>query len=205
MIKINDYVFQLENEAIEYVKDQVYHESFTYYSDNEIKEFQEDAVNSRICDLSEILDVDELLKMNEKIKNEKVENKMTKTQNYFTIKEAVETIIEAIKEERTEHIEDLHHVTFNEDYYIIGTHTAKEALEQYGVFDAIEEIQQYEKDNFGEILTDLSEPEKVANMLWYIVGENVLLDVNHYDYDLTDKEDQGSLIEALKEYALKFE
>lgn len=129
---------------------------------------------------------------------------MTKIKEYFTVKEAVEAIIDAIEEGRTDYIEDLHHVTFNEGYYIIGTHEAKEALEQYGVFNAIEEIQQYEKDNFGEILTDLSEPEKIANMLWYITGGNVVNDFVYYDYDLTNKEDQETLIKELKEYASKF-
>lgn len=43
-------------------------------------------------------------------------------------------------------------------------------------FGAIEKIKVYEQDNFGECNTDLSDPEKVANMLAYVIGEEVLGD-----------------------------
>jgi hypothetical protein len=42
------------------------------------------------------------------------------------------------------------------------------------VWEAIEKVQTYEEDNFGEIFTDLSDPEKLINMLFYIIGEEVL-------------------------------
>jgi len=42
------------------------------------------------------------------------------------------------------------------------------------VFEAIEKVQTYEEDNFGEIFTDLSDPEKLINMLFYIIGEEVI-------------------------------
>ena len=51
---------------------------------------------------------------------------------------------------------------------------AKETLEDFGVFDAIEKVQGYEQNNFGEIITDLADPEKLVNMLYYIIGEEVL-------------------------------
>ena len=35
-------------------------------------------------------------------------------------------------------------------------------------------IHQYETANFGEVNTDLSDPEKVVNMLVYILGEELL-------------------------------
>ena len=68
---------------------------------------------------------------------------------------------------------DIHHQLFNEDYYIIGTYKAKQWLGEK-VWDVIDEIQKYEKDNFGESHTDLSNPEKVVNMYVYIVGEHLL-------------------------------
>ncbi len=69
---------------------------------------------------------------------------------------------------------DLHHYLYNEGFFIIGTHQAKEFLGDYGVFEAMEKIKEYEQDNFGEITTDISDPEKVVNMLAYIVGEEIL-------------------------------
>jgi hypothetical protein len=72
------------------------------------------------------------------------------------------------------HGSDLHYYLYNEDYFIIGTREATEWLEQYGTFRAIQEITDYEKGNFGEVSTDLSDPEKVVNMLAYILGEEAL-------------------------------
>jgi hypothetical protein len=68
---------------------------------------------------------------------------------------------------------DLHNELFNTDYYIIGTYKAKQWLKDF-TFEAIETINEYEKINFGECNTDLSDPEKVVNMYVYIVGEQVL-------------------------------
>ena len=92
-------------------------------------------------------------------------------------KEAREKIIELLKNGYKGYYCDLHQEVFNSDYYIIGTHEAKKLLEEYGIFEALEKIQQYEEDNFGEIYTDLSDPEKLINMLWYIIGEEVLFEI----------------------------
>ena len=73
---------------------------------------------------------------------------------------------------------DLHHEIFNMDYFIIGSYRAKEFLGNE-VFDAIEEIKNYEQENFGQVSTDLSDPEKVVNMLAYIIGEEMLNESNH--------------------------
>src|SRR5690554_2046274 len=91
--------------------------------------------------------------------------------------EAREAIIEALKDWFDGYYCDLHHEVFNTDYYIIGTYEAKEALKEYDVFEALEKVQTYEKDNFGETYTDVSNPEKLVNMLFYIIGEEVLFDM----------------------------
>ena len=43
-------------------------------------------------------------------------------------------------------------------------------------FDVINFIKDYEQDNFGEIYTDFSSPEKVVNMYTYIIGEEIVQD-----------------------------
>lgn len=91
--------------------------------------------------------------------------------------EAREAIIQTLENGYCGYYCDLHHEVFNTDYYIIGTYEAKKALEEYDVFDAIEKVQTYEKDNFGEVYTDLSDPEKLVNMLYYIIGEEVLFEM----------------------------
>lgn len=89
-------------------------------------------------------------------------------------KEALENIKEVLENGYAGYYEDLHNEVFNTDYYIIGTPEAKRALIAYGVFDAIKKVMQYEKENFGEIYTDISDPEKLINTLYYIIGEEVL-------------------------------
>ncbi len=92
-------------------------------------------------------------------------------------KEAREAIIEALEDGYSGYYSDLHNEVFNTSYYIVGVYEAKKALEEYGVWDALERVQEYEKDNFGEVYTDLSDPEKVINMLYYIIGEEMLYEM----------------------------
>lgn len=94
------------------------------------------------------------------------------------LKEHIEDSIKEWKENGTwnsQWKEDLHYHLFNEDYYIIGTHKAKEWLGDK-VFEVIEYIHDYETENFGEVNTTLSNPESVANMFAYIRGEELLAD-----------------------------
>ena len=68
---------------------------------------------------------------------------------------------------------EVDHEILNTNYFIIGTYEAKQWLGKF-TFQAIEKIKEYEQDNFGELYTDLSCPEKIANMLAYILGEEIL-------------------------------
>ena len=78
-------------------------------------------------------------------------------------------------------VSELHHECFNTDYFIIGTYQAKKWLEEnYGVFEAIAKIVEYEQNNFGESYTSIEDPEKVCNMLVYIIGEEILQDVKAF-------------------------
>tara|TARA_B100000424_G_C22628062_1_gene348425 strand:- start:98 stop:562 length:465 start_codon:yes stop_codon:yes gene_type:complete len=82
-----------------------------------------------------------------------------------------------------QHISDLHHYLLNEDYFIIGTWRAEEWLKKddSSVFEAIETIREYEELNFGQVSTDLSSSENVANMLAYILGEQILFNNDIYN------------------------
>tara|TARA_R100000808_G_scaffold9248_3_gene25477 strand:+ start:2690 stop:3136 length:447 start_codon:yes stop_codon:yes gene_type:complete len=86
---------------------------------------------------------------------------------------------------------DLHNELFNTYYFIIGRYEAKNFLGEY-VFEAMEVIKEYEQDNFGEVTTDLSEPEKVVNMLAYIIGEQILCESDYlqekWDNKLTEED-----------------
>lgn len=95
--------------------------------------------------------------------------------NASIIEHAVDGINALIGYDRNIEASELHHELFNTDYFIIGRYKAEQWLiANGGVFNAVGEIKEYEEDNFGEVTTDLSEPEKVANMYAYILGEQLL-------------------------------
>lgn len=119
--------------------------------------------------------------------------------------EAIEAIIEALEDGYSGYYCDLHNEVFNTDYYIIGTYEAKEALREYDVFEAIELVQEYEKFNFGEVYTDLSNPEKLINMVYYIIGDEVICAMNEIEAfndnwnNVADDETNAIILEAMKE------
>lgn len=112
--------------------------------------------------------------------------------NYSTKTELISTIIDAINDNRLNDkpVNELHNEVFNTDYFIIGRYDAEQWLiKNGGIFQAIETIKQYENDNFGEVNTDFSEAEKVCNMYVYILGEEIINDLetvkNNWDDDFT--------------------
>jgi hypothetical protein len=100
--------------------------------------------------------------------NEISESKYTEIKEYFN-----DWIAEQDEEWIADHIDDLHHECFNTDYYIYGTYKAKEWLGD-DVFEIINFIKEYEQNNFGELTTDLSNPEAIVNMYVYIIGEEIV-------------------------------
>ena len=119
---------------------------------------------------------------------------MEKSKKYFTKNEALEDIKNTLEIYNGCYC-DLHDQVFNTDYYIIGTYESEQALEQYGTFEAIRKIQEYENDNFGEVLTDLSDPEKIANMLYYIIGNEAIQDLYEYSETFLENENNCATVE----------
>ena len=120
---------------------------------------------------------------------------------YKTKKELVSTIIDAINDNRLNDkpVNEMHHEVFNTDYFIIGHYEAEQWLiKNGGVFHAVETIKEYEQNNFGEVNTDLSQAEKVCNMYVYILGEEIINELetirNNWDEDFTPE-----LLAELKE------
>ena len=105
-----------------------------------------------------------------------------------------------------QHISDLHHYLLNEDYFIIGSYRAEQWLKKddSSVFEAIETIREYEQSNFGQVTTDLSSSENVANMLAYILGEQILYNNDTYNLftrfhnEYLDEDKRDLLISSLK-------
>ena len=103
-----------------------------------------------------------------------------------------------------QHISDLHHYLLNQDYFIIGYYKAEQWLKKDSIFNAIETIRDYEESNFGQVSTDLSSSESVANKLAFILGEEILYNNDtyqlfnrfHNEYLSEDKRDL--LVSSLK-------
>ena len=130
---------------------------------------------------------------------------MTNNKHEEMKQEAIEAIIEALENGYSGYYCDLHNEVFNTDYYIIGIYEAKTALREYDVFEAIELVQDYEREQFGEIYTDLANPEKIINMVYYIIGDKVICDMNDIEAfeenwnNVADEETNEKIIEAMKE------
>ena len=131
---------------------------------------------------------------------------MTHNNKHFEMRrDALEAIVECLEDGYSDYYCDLHNEVFNTDYYILGTYEAQEALREYEVFDAIELVQNYERNNFGEIYTDLSNPEKLINMVYYVIGGEIISEM--YDIEAfndnwnncADDETNAIIIEAMKE------
>ena len=97
---------------------------------------------------------------------------------------------------------DLHNEIFNTDYFCVYTSDAKKYLETYGVFQAIEEVTEYEKFNFGEVTTEISDPVKLINMLVYIKGEEILYKsntlTNDYWNEYVPSEEYKNIIDEIE-------
>lgn len=88
-------------------------------------------------------------------------------------KDARHAIVNALEDGYKGYGADFHNEVFNMNAPF-SDRNGESVLEECGVFTAIKYVMDYEKGNFGEVYTDFSNPAKVANMLWYIVGEEEL-------------------------------
>jgi hypothetical protein len=116
--------------------------------------------------------------------------------------DAVDALIEML-DGYTGYYDDLHNEVFNMDYYMVYTSDAIDFLGS-DAFDAIGRIVSYERRQFGEIITDLSNPCAAVNMMYYIIGEEILHDVMYNivgNVSVGDDEINNELIETLKDYA----
>ena len=122
---------------------------------------------------------------------------MTKlNKEYFTRKEILSDLLETvnflIEEGGNADTEQMFDETFNNDYYITGIYEAKQALEQYGVFKALDEVTDRQNELIGEFtpdfVKDLSDPEKLANFLYYVKADRLYEQLGLYDTETLDHE-----------------
>ena len=89
-----------------------------------------------------------------------------------------------------EDFDEVFQQAYNAQPYIIGTYKAAQELAGYasmGVFSAIDAVTSYEKTQFGEVSTDIADPESLATMLMYVLGDEFWTDtLDKLDIDSDD-------------------
>lgn len=103
-------------------------------------------------------------------------HKVEEIKSYF--EDFLSDYSEWIKDNPNLDASDIHHEAFNTDHYIIGTYEASQWLGD-AIYEVIGVIVSYEKENFGEVYTDLTSPERLVNMYTYIVGEEIVAEWFH--------------------------
>ena len=112
--------------------------------------------------------------------------------------DAINALIDYLADGYEGDYDDLHNEVFNSDYYVRSDNTAKMILGDEA-FDAIGKVQDYEMSMFGSVTTDLSCPSDVINMLYCIIGEEIMTDIYDYYYGQVDAEMCSEMLETLNE------
>ena len=126
---------------------------------------------------------------------------------YFTDNEIKETLLDNLdgyKGIEDYYFDNVFDDLFNTGEYFIGYQVAADALEKYGIFKAIEEVQNFDCETWGHWYTDASNPEALANTLEYIHANEYMQDMlDRAGLELDDEttpENVNKLIKTLKEY-----
>ena len=90
---------------------------------------------------------------------------------FETVKSA---LVDGITRLDRPYADDLHGYLYNETQHYIYYASAKEAVAEIDVWECIGVVQKYEKDQFGEVYTPLSDACRVANMVVYIMGYELM-------------------------------
>ena len=97
-------------------------------------------------------------------------------EKYFTRYEVLEDIQDYLEYDTSIYTDDLLYEVFDTDLYIETSSESKKALEEFGVYKAFGIIEDYERSNYGEIYTRMSDPQAVAHMLYYIKADEIFYD-----------------------------
>lgn len=124
----------------------------------------------------------------------------TETKVYFTKEEIKNQLLDSLYDGMDCYLCDLPWEIFNTELYIDNKEEAIQALEQYDIFKAIGKVYIYEKDNYGELYTNLDNPIDLANNLYLDLAfeyfYNLDIDFNKFDY--IDNDNIQDLIKVIE-------
>lgn len=99
---------------------------------------------------------------------------------------------------------DLHSVLFNADETYIYYAEAEKDLAELGTWDVIDKVITYHNENFGEFKPNSIDPCYFANMMVYIIGEELLCHSDHLNNECWDRgmteEDLAIIEDELQSY-----
>lgn len=121
----------------------------------------------------------------------------TETKQYFTTEEIKAQLLDSLYDGMEEYLCDLPWEVFNTEFYIENKTDAIQALEQYDIFKAIGKVYTYEKENYGELLTNLDDPMKLANSLYLTLALEYFYNLE-IDFDKFDYIDESNIQEFIK-------
>lgn len=101
--------------------------------------------------------------------------------------------------ERYGYAYDLHQKLFNSEHYFVYTYDCNNFINSQfdNAFNAIDIVKDYEESNFGSFNTHIT-PFRIANMLIYIIGEDLLYNVLNVEDETTIKEVLIKIEELIK-------
>ena len=96
---------------------------------------------------------------------------------------------------------DLHGYLYNEPQHYIYYADAKAAAAEIDAWECIGVVQKYEQDQFGEVYTPLSDACRVANMVVYIMGYELMQSIyegtEYFDEKWNDQLSDDELADML--------
>jgi len=97
--------------------------------------------------------------------------------------EALEKIKECLENRYSGMYCDLYEKVFNAetDNYTDGFEDARQALEEFGVFKAIDILMEFEDSDLGAVEIDIFDPEGLVNMLFYVIVVNTIAGIKSID------------------------
>ena len=96
---------------------------------------------------------------------------------------------------------DLHNELYNEPQHYIYYADAEEVTAELDVWECVGAVQKYEQEQFGEVYTPLSDACRVANMVVYIMGyellDKIYADTEYFGDKWNDQLSAGELADML--------
>lgn len=131
---------------------------------------------------------------------------------YELKKNAANAIVDFIEDNYGVYLCDVHDEVFNRvNYYESTEYEARDFFNDYeeDIFTVINEIINYENENFGEVNTSFGNALDVLNMFWYIIGEEVISELmddsvlTDYWNQTIDDSNRSIILKAIKEKITK--